>query len=364
MRDPILLTGPSAATRQALSRALQAHLEPGRGVMLRQGVDLPFRHRAGAVLRPHAIGICRSDAKEAAGVRPGPSQFGHELVADVVECWGSAALKAGDVVCLDPNVALERSSGFAELVALNAPPRTLESALFKVGRPRAPLERYAMAEPVACAEHCVRVALAGMARFPEHAIVVGAGTMGLFIALGLQRRGVAVTLANRSASRLQFVERLGLPGIALARLDAEIEPAALVVLATTFVSLPLLINSMQLVRHLGRVMIFGGIEPHFDDFCGVDIRRLRQSERRLLLQYSAEKAIDLAGSYGLERCDFLYALELIGSNVIPASLLARQITGRHALCELPAMLHAMNNGDDLGKRLVVPALPSPKGKHP
>jgi threonine dehydrogenase-like Zn-dependent dehydrogenase len=364
MREPILLTGPSTATRKALRRAWQACLDPGHGVVLRKGVELAFRHRAGAVLRPHAIGICRSDAKEAAGMRPGPSQFGHELVADVVECWGSAALKSGDVVCLDPNVALERSSGFADLIALSAPPRTLESALFKVAGARAPLERYVLAEPVACAEHCARIALAGLERLPEHAIVVGAGTMGLFIAIGLQRRGVAVTLANRSASRLQFVERLGLPGIALKQLDADMMPAGLVVLATTFVSLPLLVDSIALVRHRGRITIFGGIEEQFDGFCGIDIRTLRQSEQRVLLHCSRDKAIELAGSYGLERCDFLYALELIGSGAIPASLLAGQITGRHALDELPAVLHAMNNGDDLGKRLVVPNLPSPKGKLP
>jgi len=326
---------------------------------MRQGVDIEFLHDAGAILRPHAIGVCRSDAKEAAGRRPGPSQFGHELVADIVECWGTEAFKAGDIVSLDPNVVLHRTSGFAELIALDAPAAALEAALYSLPQPQGRLVHYVLAEPVACAEHCVRMALNGLPEPPGRVLVVGAGTMGLFIALGLQRRGMRVTLANRSAERLRFVESLGLHGIGLSRLDT-VEPGTdLVVLATTFVPRDLLDAATAMVADGGRITLFGGIEPAFGDYFGINVQALRLAEGRQRVALPDGRGMELAGSYGLQREDFLHALDLIGSDAMSAALLERLITGRHALHELPALLRAMNSGQDLGKRLILPHGPPP-----
>lgn len=354
MPESSILRSPSAKVRQALQHARQACLDAGRGVAMRQGIDIEFLHDAGAILRPHAIGVCRSDAKEAAGRRPGPSQFGHELVADIIECWGTDAFKPGDIVSLDPNVVVHRTSGFAELVALDAPAAALEAALYRLVRPAGPLVHYVLAEPVACAEHCVRMALAGLPALPDRVLVVGAGTMGVFIALGLCRRGVRVTLANRSEERLRFVEQLGLPGIELHRLDRISTPADLTVLATTFVPRELLDAGVALTASGGRITLFGGIEPSFSDYLGVDVQGLRLNERRERLVLPDGHAVELAGSYGLQQEDFLYALNLIGSGGIAPALLEHMITGRHALHELPALLRAMNSGHDFGKRLILP----------
>lgn len=321
---------------------------------MRQGIDIEFLHGAGVVLRPHAVGVCRSDAKEAAGRRPGPSQFGHELVADVIECWGTDAFKAGDIVSLDPNVTLRRTSGFAELIALDAPASALEAALYKLPAPRGPLVHYVLAEPVACAEHCVRMALNGLPALPERAVVTGAGTMGVFIALGLRRRGVRVILANRSEERLRFVERLGLQGVELSRLDSVGPGADLIVLATTFVPRSLLDAAISMAADGGRVTLFGGIESAFGDYQGIDVQALRLAERRQPLALPDGRRVELAGSYGLQQEDFLHALELVGSGAIAPALLEHMITGRHALHELPALLRAMNSGQDLGKRLILP----------
>jgi len=337
MPETSIVRQPSAAVRQALQHARQACLDAGRGVAMRQGVEIEFLHEAGVILRPHAIGVCRSDAKEAAGKRPGPSQFGHELVADIVECWGTDAFQAGDTVSLDPNVALHRTSGFAELIALDASAAALEAALYKLQEPDGRLAHYVLAEPVACAEHCVRVALDGLPVLPECVVVVGAGTMGMFIALGLQRRGMRVILANRSAERLRFVERLGLPGIELRTLGELGGPgrtgpdADLVVLATTFVPRGLLDAGVAMAADGGRITLFGGIEPAFNEYLGIDVQALRLAERRQQLALPDGRRLELAGSYGLQRQDFL-----------------------HALHELPALLRAMNSGQDLGKRLILP----------
>lgn len=327
---------------------------------MRQGIDIEFLHEAGAILRPHAIGVCRSDAKEAAGRRPGPSQFGHELVADIVECWGTDAFRAGDIVSLDPNVVLHRTSGFAELIALDAPAAALEAALYKLARPQGRLVHYVLAEPVACAEHCVRMALHGLPALPGSVVVVGAGTMGVFIALGLRRRGLRVILANRSEERLRFVERLGLRGIELRGLDTLGTGSDLIVLATTFVPRGLLDTAVTVAADGGRVTLFGGIEPSFGDYHGIDVQALRLAELRQGLTTPDGRKVELAGSYGLQQEDFMHALDLIGSSAIAPAMLEHMITGRHALHELPALLRAMNSGHDLGKRLILPYGLSPQ----
>ena len=359
MPETSFVRQPSASVRKALQHARQACLDAGRGVAMRQGVDIEFLHEAGVILRPHAIGVCRSDAKEAAGRRPGPSQFGHELVADIVECWGTEAFSTGDIVSLDPNVVLHRTSGFAELIALDAPAAALEAALYKLPQRQGRLARYVLAEPVACAEHCVRMALDGLPALPERVIVAGAGTMGVFIALGLQRRGMRVVLANRSEERLRFAESLGLHGIGLSRLDTVKPGADLIVLATTFVPRALLDAAMNMVADGGRITLFGGIEPGFGDYLGIDVQALRLAERRQHLVLADGCRVELAGSYGLQREDFLHALDLIGSGEISPALLEQMITGRHALHEVPALLRAMNGGQDLGKRLILPHGPPP-----
>ncbi|MGH3382398.1 MAG: alcohol dehydrogenase catalytic domain-containing protein, partial [Actinoallomurus sp.] len=64
------------------------------------------------LVAPALIGVCRSDLKEIGGRRPGPSQFGHELVGLVTRS-STPLLPAGSRVCLDPNVPLRRGTGFA-----------------------------------------------------------------------------------------------------------------------------------------------------------------------------------------------------------------------------------------------------------
>ncbi|CAH2793303.1 MAG: hypothetical protein CBARDCOR_4926 [uncultured Caballeronia sp.] len=360
MRDTNPAIGPRDATRTALSVAAQVRLDAERGVIAKCGVSLELRHEAGAVLRPHVIGICRSDAKEAAGRRLGPSQFGHELVAEIVDCWGAEVLRIGDTVCLDPNVVLNRTSGFAELFMLDAPADRLEAALYKVSSTCTSLENYVLAEPIACAEHCARIATSAVHATPRSAVVIGAGTMGLFIAHALRRRGIPVTLLNRSKARLRFVATFSLEGITLGSL-AEPPSADLVVLATTFVSHELLEKGFMIAADQGRVVVFGGIDKAFGNFRGVDVRSLRLSESHRWLTCGSGKQVEIVGSYGLASEDFLSALRLIGSGDISQSLLDELITGRHLLSELPSLLDAMNSGDDLGKRLIFPTSPRESG---
>jgi cyclitol reductase len=202
------------------------------GPQLRPGLAWSPRHPAGVMVRPLVLGICRSDYKEAARQRQGASQFGHEVVGEVVARWGKAPFEVGEWVCLDPNRPLNRGTAFADLMPADGTQQELTEALHRVpGSVR--LERAVFAEPLACAVHCldqVTRALGGQVSGSE-VLVVGAGIAGTLIALSAQAAGATVSLRNAGVDKLEFLRVTGLlPAGALGQDEPPRTPPRAIVL--------------------------------------------------------------------------------------------------------------------------------------
>jgi threonine dehydrogenase-like Zn-dependent dehydrogenase len=171
------------------------------------------------LIRVEAVGICGSDMHAYLGHddrRPAPLILGHEAagvivvgpdkgrrvtINPLVTCGDCAACKAGrenlcetrQIISMPP-----REGAFAQFVAM--PERNLVTVPEEV-----PLDRAALAEPLAVSWHTVRLALQA-APGADRALVLGGGAIGLAAALALTAMGVAgVTVVEPNVSRREFL---------------------------------------------------------------------------------------------------------------------------------------------------------------
>lgn len=298
----------------------------------------------GVLVRTELMGVCRSDLKEITGVRGGPSQFGHELVG-VVE---DGVLPVGTRVCLDPNVPVDRGSGFARTLWVSGAPEDLVRAL-----PVAPSGMSArtlvFAEPTACAAHCVAMASRHLGEPPRSVTVIGAGVAGVLIAGLADLAGAQVALHNRGRDRLEFLARRGVLPDALG-LTVPPDSQDVVVVATSFVFPDLLRAALELVRPGGVVMLYGGTNagdrlPGLD--CDLDTVRRRESA---WMAGWRGKPVVVGGSYGTGPADFPRAMAALADGLVVEPL----VTGEVALADLPAELDRLTTDRVLGKVLVTP----------
>ncbi|WP_406299518.1 medium chain dehydrogenase/reductase family protein [Embleya sp. NBC_00888] len=299
-------------------------------------------------IRVELAGLCRSDLKEVARERYGPSQFGHELVGVVAESTLPNDLPAGLRVTLDPNVRLARTTGFATEMYAAGPADRLCAAL-----PRVPDELTArqavFAEPLACAEHCVSALTRHLGGSPagRAVVVFGAGAAGLLIARLAELAGAEVTLVNRSADRAEFLRSRGFDVRPLAALPAAAFDVA--VIATSFVRPDILTEALRVLVPTGLALLYGGTAPG-DELPGlpVDLDHVRRSEHAVHTTWSG-RPVTIAGSYGTTSTDFTAAL-----GTLPKLPLEHLITNEITLPRLPRTLHAQLTGRPLGKTLIHP----------
>ncbi|MCO5972349.1 alcohol dehydrogenase catalytic domain-containing protein [Actinoallomurus soli] len=317
------------------------------------------------LVEPLVVGVCRSDLKEIAGRRPGPSQFGHELVG-VVARSSTPRLPVGARVCLDPNVPVARGPGFARAMWVGGDADALTRAL-----PLAPAgvveRRLVFAEPLACAAHCLTMTRrhrGGAGLRGASVCVLGAGTAGVFIARLAEAGGARVLLANRDADRLAFLAaRRMLPGgggVPLSESPGAAGPVKgtagghdVVVIATSFVLPELLEHALRLVRPGGLVMLYGGTAAG-DRLPGLDcdLDRVRRGERVEAVSWRG-RPVRVGGSYGTTPEDFTVALRALSE--LPDGLgVERLITAEVPLRELPAVLRRLAAGRCFGKVLARP----------
>jgi threonine dehydrogenase-like Zn-dependent dehydrogenase len=308
------------------------------------------------LVEPALVGVCRSDLKEIGGRRPGPSQFGHELVG-VVTRSSTSRLPEGSRVCLDPNVPLSRGTGFAREMWAGGDAEALSRAL-----PLAPDgladRRLVFAEPLACAAHCLTMtrlhrgvtSLSGV-----RLCVLGAGTAGVLIARLAETAGADALVTNRDSARLDFLSaRRMLPGGGGALLtEAPQAVYDIVVVATSFVLPDLLERALELVGAGGLVMLYGGTASG-DRLRGLDcdLDGVRRSERAETVRWRGEP-VRIGGSYGTTGADFGAALSALAET--PDGLgVERLINGEVTLPELPATLRRMSGSRWYGKVLARP----------
>lgn len=192
--------------------------------------NLPAGH---ALVQVKAAGLCHTDI-DVLHARYGDGAFplvpGHEYAGEVVMVAADvSSVRIGDRVAVDPNLpcgtcpscrkgltnlcrdlkayGVSHNGGFAEYSVVRA------DHLHDIGD--LPYTVAALAEPLACVVNGLGSAgLRDGARLPEGALVIGAGPIGLLLALSLKAEGVEnVTVADINESRLAFAIELGLGGI-------------------------------------------------------------------------------------------------------------------------------------------------------
>jgi threonine dehydrogenase-like Zn-dependent dehydrogenase len=316
---------------------------------------------AAAVLAPEAVGVCRSDLRELTGDRHQRRDFGHEIVARVVAARPDGLLPPGCRVVFDPHPALDRTSGFGELVELYGRPDALSAALVPVDE-TLDAAVAVQAEPLACAVHCVRrletaSRQLGLQR-DDPVAIVGAGAAGALIAAVLLAGGVPAQVTNRGSARVEFLRRRGfLPAPSLAAIpDGRRFPR--VVLATAAASPEALGRAVRLVEPNGLLMLFAGTRPG-TGLGGIDLDPVRRRQQLVPIRADGS-GFYVAGTHGAVTDDFRKALTLLAPSAetgLPDRL-AALVTDELSLDQATRTLPRHAASGFLGKTLVRPAGPT------
>ena len=205
-----------------LCRAVKALVYTGPEAIEFRDVPDPVPGPQDETVRIASVGICGSDMHAYLGHderRPAPLILGHEaagIVEDgpndglrvtinpLVTCGTCNACESGrDNVCADRQIISmpPREGAFAERVAI--PRNNLVEVPADVS-----MEKAALAEPMACGWHAVRLGLAALGEIPENALILGGGAIGLGAALAARARGVAgIRIVEPHAGRRATLER-------------------------------------------------------------------------------------------------------------------------------------------------------------
>ena len=177
----------------------------------------PVAQNGDAHIEVESVGICGSDMHAYLGHderRPAPLILGHEVagvtsgrrvtVNPLVTCGSCRYCREGrDNLCQTRQIISmpPREGGFAQ--RLTMPPANLVDVPDHITPDQA-----ALAEPIACGWHAVRLAL-GIAPGTDRALVFGGGAIGVGAALSLKAQGVAnVLVAEPNAERRAYLERV------------------------------------------------------------------------------------------------------------------------------------------------------------
>ncbi len=301
------------------------------------------------VLRPEAVGICGSEVEGYLGKmgnRTPPLVMGHEFAGTVVEVGeGVNENLVGRTVAVNPL----SSDGTCRLcragLANLCPDRTLIGIHYPGGfaeLARAPVENVyplpegysggacagALAEPLANGVHAVRLRVPGEA--VEHAVVVGAGTIGLMclqaaILLGIENVQVVEPNEARREGALGLGAHAAFPSGAEAREALEGPTEGLgadLVVDAVGAEVTRRMAVEELVRPGGRVVMVG----------------LHDDATTLGFHDVVRGQISIQGSYAYTASDYEQALEWL-------------VDGRAGIGELPPVL-PLERGPDAFAKLV------------
>ena len=175
----------------------------------------PSVERGQVLVRPRRIGICGTDYHIYEGKHPFlqyPRVMGHELAVEIVEAPEASGLAPGDICVVNPYLAcgecaactmhkpnccmkisvlgVHGDGGMQELIAIPAKSLVRADGLT--------VDECATVEFLAIGAHAVR---RGGARNGETALVIGAGPIGLGVALFAKLAGANVTMLDRDKER-------------------------------------------------------------------------------------------------------------------------------------------------------------------
>ncbi|MGJ7041519.1 2-desacetyl-2-hydroxyethyl bacteriochlorophyllide A dehydrogenase [Shinella sp. BE166] len=240
--------------------------------------DLPAGH---ALIRVKASGLCHTDI-DVLHARYGDGAFpvvpGHEYAGEIAALAADVTgLRTGDRVAVDPNLpcgncpscrkgltnlcrdlkayGVSHDGGFAEYSVVRA------EHLHGIGD--MPYSVAALAEPLACVLNGLGAAgLRHGAPMPKDALVIGAGPIGLFLALSLKAEGAEnVTVADINESRLAFASELGLGGIVSGSEDLAAKRRSYDFVADATGIASVVEGMIDLLADGGTALIFGVCAP-------------------------------------------------------------------------------------------------------
>ena len=264
------------------------------------------------LIRLRASGICGTDVHIFNGdyTASFPLTPGHEFAGEAVAVGPDCKRFApGARVAVEPNIpcnncpeclrgehhfcrnmvipGVNRPGGMAEYVIVN------ERAAFDIGE--LPFVQGALVEPLSCVVHAIE--LLGV-RWAEHALVMGAGPIGVMIGRLIKARGAArVDYLERNAARAARAAELGLGAVYASA--SEIADRVYDSVADASGASALVAEAAnRLTRPRGRVLVFG--VPHMDSRVTFDHFRLFRQEISIISSYTSLKnsmqAIDLMKS--------------------------------------------------------------------
>lgn len=189
------------------------------------------------LIHVESVGICGSDMHAFLGHderRPAPLILGHEVAGTIasgdrtgqrvtvnplVTCGTCAACRSGrDNLCGTRQIISmpPREGGFAALLAM--PERNLVAVPDQIAPDQA-----ALAEPIACGWHAVRLARQSLDADPQRVLVIGGGAIGLGAALSAAAQCTAdITVSEPNATRRSFLaERCAQAAVSPDTLDPD-----------------------------------------------------------------------------------------------------------------------------------------------
>lgn len=285
-------------------------------------VDRPAAGAGETLVRVEAAAICATDRKLAVGGARRPVILGHEVAGRLDD--GRAVGVHPDVGCgtcrfcrtgfenrcpYRVSIGIDRDGGLAEWVAV---PERQALPLDGV-----PVELSPVLEPLACCLHAVRLL---DVRPDDHALVVGAGPMGILSMWALQQAGARVAVSQRSRERRELAAQLGADAV----LGPE-DTAASVLGDAPRVAIVTAPGPEPLARALEEVAVGGAVHAFAGTPTGAPIDANVVHYRHLRL----------VGSTGSALSDYRRAIELAAAGRIR---LDRLPTTAVALDEVPEIL--------------------------
>ena len=190
------------------------------GVLAEAAVPIPRRRGGEALVKIRRVGLCGTDFHIYEGLHPFvqyPRIMGHELSGEVVEVGDSSAFKMGDLVIVNPYIAcgfciacrnckpncctkievlgVHRDGGMCEYIAV--PEKNLIDA------DGLSADEAATVEFLAIGAHAIRRANVSTG---HNLLVLGAGPIGLGVAIFAQIAGATVTILDRDQGRLKLAQ--------------------------------------------------------------------------------------------------------------------------------------------------------------
>jgi threonine dehydrogenase-like Zn-dependent dehydrogenase len=308
------------------------------------------------LLRVDRAGICGTDlhilsVPQGHPATPG-SILGHEYVATVADAGDVVThLQRGDRVVIDPNITCGLCQ-YCRLGMTNVCERMTTLGIFRHGglaefnvapakslhriRNDVPIERAALAEPLACVWHAFEKSRLVPG---ENVAILGAGPIGLLFLLLFKSAGAGkVLLVEPADFRRRQAEALGADGA----IDPKSQNAAAWIKATTEIGADIVVDAvgsllpeaLESVRFGGRVVLFG-MNLH--------------AERTVNQYYPTRYEVTIIGSF-IQRTAFPKVVRALESAIVPVEKL---ITHRIGLADLRDGLEALRNGTAI-KVLVQP----------